>query len=92
MKSEGFYGTIVTAILIFCEEDIMKNKIELPEKAWVYLPVGFAVGLLLGILIGALVSPHHNSLKLSLFSGNGCGNRDNSASFGSGKKKKKKSV
>ncbi len=53
----------------------MKNKIELPEKAWVYLPVGFAAGLLLGVLIGALLSPHHNSLRFSLFSGNGCGNK-----------------
>ncbi len=53
----------------------MKNKIEFPEKAWVYLPVGFAAGLLLGILIGALVSPHHNYLEFRLFSGNGCKNK-----------------
>ncbi len=65
----------------------MKNKIELPEKAWVYLPVGFAAGLLLGILIGALVSPHHNSLKFSLFSGNGCGNK---GKLGKLKKRRKK--
>ena len=37
-----------------------------------------------GFVLGALLAPHHNMLEFNLFSGNGNGNRDNSANFGSG--------
>lgn len=37
-----------------------------------------------GFVLGALLAPHHNKLEFNLFSGNGNGNRDNSANFGSG--------
>ncbi|MDE6763887.1 MAG: hypothetical protein K2N26_02090 [Oscillospiraceae bacterium] len=37
-----------------------------------------------GFVLGALLAPHHNRLEFNLFSGNGNGNRDNSANFGSG--------
>lgn len=38
----------------------------------------------LGFLLGAILAPHHNRLEFNLFSGNGNGNRDNSANFCSG--------
>ena len=38
----------------------------------------------LGFVLGAILAPHHNRIEFNLFSGNGNGNKDNSANFGSG--------
>lgn len=43
-----------------------------------------AVCFAAGFVLGAILAPHHNRIVLNLFSGNGNGNRDNSANFGSG--------
>ena len=43
-----------------------------------------AVCFAAGFVLGAILAPHHNRIEFNLFSGNGNGNKGNSANFGSG--------